>query len=211
MAWAGVPVDELCLDMAAVRRVFEGRHRAGQAPPPAFAAALVAVHSRAGRPHVVLIRRAAGLAHNPGEMAFPGGRVEPGEGVVEAALREADEELALPPAAVEVLGWLDPVVARSTGATVTPVVGLVAARPMLVPAPAEVEEVFDVALADLLVAARQEVWDGRPMYFFDLGEDTVWGMTARVLHQLLSEVVAAHGFLRARLGATRDGSPGILG
>ena len=165
-------------------------------PSRAVAAALVAVFEEDGQARVVLIRRATGLTLNPGEMAFPGGKVEPNEGMVEAALREAEEEVALPPSAVEVVGWLDLVTGRQSGSVVLPVVGLLRERPQLVPAAAEVDAVTDIALSDLLGSCRTELWDDRSMYFFDLGDDTgggaesdiVWGLTARVLYQLLCKL-----------------------
>ena len=111
--------------------------------------------------------------------------VDAGEGMVDAALREAEEEVGLPPDAVEVIGWLDVVTGRKTGQTVLPVVGVLRARPELVLSPAEVAEVTDVSVSDLLARCTTELWDDRSMYFFDLGEDVVWGLTARVLYQLL--------------------------
>lgn len=141
---------------------------------------------------MVLIRRAVALPTHAGEIALPGGRVEPGETMVEAALREAAEEVGIVPAQVEVVGWLDRVVGASSGSVATPVVGLLRRRPKLVAAPGEVEAIFDVALSDLMAVYREERWDvpvpDRAMHFFELPEDTVWGMTARILHQLLAEL-----------------------
>jgi 8-oxo-dGTP pyrophosphatase MutT (NUDIX family) len=161
------------------------------APPVTSAAALVALFEEEGEARVVLTRRSSALAQHPGEVSFPGGWVEAGEGVVEAALREAEEEVGLDRSLVEVVGVLGPVTTRSGRAEVTPVVGVLPdGRPQLVANPAEVDAVFDVALSTLLACGRSEWWDTRPMYFFELGEDTVWGMTARVLHGLLSAVTA---------------------
>jgi 8-oxo-dGTP pyrophosphatase MutT (NUDIX family) len=154
-------------------------------PPLTSAAALVALFEEDGAARVVLTRRSATLALHPGEISFPGGWVEEGEGVVAAALREAEEEVGLHPAAVDVVGWLEPVATRRSQALVTPVVGVLGGRPVLTANPREVDAVFDVALSQLLGCCRSEWWDVRPMYFFELAEDTVWGMTARVLHALL--------------------------
>ena len=140
---------------------------------------------------MVLTRRAAHLVLHPGEISFPGGWVQEGEGVVAAALREAEEEVGLSPSLVQVVGWLEPVSPKTSAAVVTPVVGVLAGRPSLTPDPHEVEAVFDVSLATLLERGRLEWWGDRTMYFFDLGEDTVWGMTARVLHTLLSAVTVS--------------------
>jgi 8-oxo-dGTP pyrophosphatase MutT (NUDIX family) len=162
----------------------------------------VAVFEEGGEARVVLIRRAVALPRNPGEIAFPGGRVDPGEGMVEAALREAEEEVGLDPAIVDVVGCLSRVSARTSGSVVTPIVAVLpSGRPALEPSPAEVEAVFDIALSELFACYREERWDlpvagesgrsghtARPMHFFDLGEDLVWGMTARVLYELLVEL-----------------------
>jgi 8-oxo-dGTP pyrophosphatase MutT (NUDIX family) len=179
------------------------RRPAAEGPPAAPAATLVALFEQDGDARVVLTRRAQTLPVHAGEVSFPGGRVEAGEAMVDAALREAHEEVGLSPEAVEVVGWLDRVVGRSSGSVATPVVGILAAPPQLVPQPAEVEAVFDVALADLLADGvyREERWAvpvpaeagparrlDRSIYFFELPHDTVWGMTARILRQLLTDL-----------------------
>jgi 8-oxo-dGTP pyrophosphatase MutT (NUDIX family) len=167
---------------------------------PSPAATLLALFEEGGEARVVLIRRAAALPDHPGEIALPGGRVQPGESMVEAALRETHEEVGIAPGDVDVIGWLERVVGRTSGSVATPIVGLLAARPTLVSDPVEVEAAFDVALSELLAEGvyREERWDtpaacpngvpvakDRPVYFFELPEATVWGMTARVLRQLL--------------------------
>ena len=161
-------------------------------PPAAPAATLLAVFEEDRDVRLILIRRSPALPVHAGEIGLPGGRVLPGEGMVEAALREAEEEVGLVPAAVEVLGWLEPVVGRTSGSVALPVVGLLTGRPQLRPDPAEVAEVFDVSVGDLLTEGvhREERWDvpvaDRAVHFFELPGVTVWGMTARVLYQLLS-------------------------
>lgn len=148
---------------------------------------------------MILIRRAQGLRHHPGEIGLPGGGVNPGEGMVDAALREAHEEVGLPPEAVEVVGWLDLVVGRTSGFVALPIVGLLAERPLLRPDPGEVAAVFDVSLDDLMAEGvhRQEEWDvggdSRSVHFFDMPDVTVWGMTGRVLHQFLQAVTGRTG------------------
>ena len=173
--------------MEALRR---GPH-GDETPPAAVAATLLAAFEEAGDVRLILIRRAQALPTHPGEIALPGGRVNPGEGMVEAALREAHEEVGLPPDSVQVVAWLDPVVGRTSGSVALPVVGLLGQRPQLVPDPAEVAAVFDVGVSELLADGvyREERWDvpvpDRAVHFFELPEATVWGMTARVLHQFL--------------------------
>ena len=168
------------------------------------AAVLVPLFEEATETHVVLTRRAGHLRTHTGEVSFPGGRLHAGEDPEVGACREAQEEVGLDPASVKVVGELTALATFSSGATITPVVGVLAARPELVPNPQEVAHVFDVALAVLLSDGvfREERWympgrpplsakpgDGEPgwfpMWFFDLGEDVIWGATARMLVELL--------------------------
>ena len=140
---------------------------------------------------VVLIRRAAHLRANPGEIAFPGGRIEPGETPLAAALREAEEEVALPASAVDVLGELPSLGRPRHSAPILAFVAAARARPDLEPNPDEVDCVLVVPLAELIVPGCywQERWDraegpALTMHFFDLGEDVIWGATAQMLHAL---------------------------
>src|SRR4051812_28544191 len=128
--------------------------------PPRPAAVLVPLFEEDGETRVILTRRAAHLRHHTGEVSFPGGRLDPGEEAVAAALREASEEVGLDPAQVEIVGQLAPLTTMSSAAAITPFVGVLAARPVLHPNPAEVEVAFDVALADLLADGvyREERW-----------------------------------------------------
>lgn len=159
---------------------------------------LVALFADGGGTRVILTRRADHMRRNRGEIAFPGGRLEPGEDAVAAALREAEEEVALLPAEVEVVGTLSPLSTVTKAGSIQPVVGVLKGRPQLVANPDEVADVFDVALSDLAESSafRTEMWtlpDGteRPIYFFDVSDPPVWGATARVLFELLDVVGAA--------------------
>ena len=181
------------------------------APPPVSAdgapdeglvpaAVLVALFTEAGEARVVLTRRAAGLRAHRGQVSFPGGRIEPGEGVVEAALREAAEEVSLDPASVRPVGWLHPVTTYVSSSLILPVVAVVDRRPVLSAHVGEVARVFDVALDDLLAEGvfAEERWripgrvvpgspDGSfPVWFFTVGGETVWGATARILMELVT-------------------------
>jgi 8-oxo-dGTP pyrophosphatase MutT (NUDIX family) len=189
--WAGITDQDRRITLEDVQSVVGACCRNGE-PTPSPAATLLALFEEGGEARVILIRRAIALPVHPGEIGLPGGRAQPGETMVAAALRETHEEVGIDPADVEVIGWLDRVVGRTSGSVATPIVGLLAARPHLVPDPTEVESTFDVALADLLAEGvyREERWDtplakDRPVYFFELPKATVWGMTARVLRQLL--------------------------
>jgi len=152
------------------------------------AAVLVAVTDRA-EPGVILTQRTETLRRHAGQVAFPGGRLDPGEDAVAAALREAEEEVALPAGAVELAGVCEPY-RTGTGFEVTPVVGVVPPDLTLVPAEAEVAAVFEVPLAFLLDPAnRQErfaEWHGatRPYYEVQWRDRRIWGATAGMIANL---------------------------
>ncbi len=158
-------------------------------------AVLVPVLVRLEGPTLLFIERGGGLAAHAGQVAFPGGKLDPGDAdLVACALREADEEVALPPGAVEVLGVLDEVPTPSQF-VITPVVGLVAAPPRLQAHAAEVAAMFEVpldALADPRCYEHQGVreWMGirYDMHAYRASGHTIWGATARMLHQLLGIV-----------------------
>ena len=159
-------------------------------------AVLAALFEEGGEAHVVLTRRAATLSSHQSEVAFPGGRVEPGEAFAAAALREAWEEVRLDPADVHVIGELTPMLTYTSSSFVNPFIGVLASRPALHANPTEVEVVFDVALADLLADGvyRAERWgleEERELHFFELPGDIVWGATGRLLVELLTKVVQA--------------------
>ena len=157
------------------------------------AAVLVPLFEELGETRVVLTRRSSRLRSHTGEVSFPGGRLDPGEEPLAAALREANEEVGIDPGSVEIVGRLNPLSTFSSSSFITPFVGVLPGRPELRPNPHEVELAFDVALADLTEDGvfAEELWtrpdeEGeRPIYFFDLPNDVVWGATARVLHELL--------------------------
>ncbi len=157
-------------------------------------AVLVGLFDEGGEARVVLTRRSTQLRTHRGQVSFPGGRIDPGEDAVQAAVREAHEEVGLDPAQVLPVGYLARAFAFSTGAPITPVVAALAARPVLVPNPAEVDRAFDASLADLAASCHQEWWSEPglprfPMYFFSVEGETVWGATARMLVDLLTTVL----------------------
>jgi 8-oxo-dGTP pyrophosphatase MutT (NUDIX family) len=141
-------------------------------------------------PRLILTKRSSHLKHHPGQIAFPGGKVDPGDdGPVGAALREAWEEVGLPPAQVQVIGTLPPH-ETVTGFRVTPVLALVTGVFTPVPEAGEVEEVFTVPLAHVTNPANYRIerrrWRGqwRRYYAVPYGPYYIWGATARILRGL---------------------------
>jgi 8-oxo-dGTP pyrophosphatase MutT (NUDIX family) len=202
--WAAVAADlRRGISLARVRASLAGRDPARPpTPPPAErqAGVLVPLFEEDGEARVVLTRRSARLRSHTGQVAFPGGQCDPGESTLAAALRESAEEIGLDPAAVEVVGWLTPLTPVAGVTAVTPFVGVLPGRPALTPNPAEVERAFDAPLAELLLEEvyREERWElaGRPawpVHFFEVDGDTIWGATARILHELLQLVTGVAG------------------
>lgn len=196
----GVAADVAALDVAASEdRNVDRSSRDFSIPPfpgARLSAVLIALVDGSSGAEVLLTRRSMALRNHRGEISFPGGRVDPGETVDEAALREAFEEVALDPQAVRLAGHLRPISTVVSLSHIVPVVGVLQTRPVLHPSAAEVDRVLWVPLSDLLRDGtyREEWWGTapteRPIHFFELDDETVWGATARLLHQLLG--VAYH-------------------
>jgi 8-oxo-dGTP pyrophosphatase MutT (NUDIX family) len=146
-----------------------------------------------GEPHVLFTKKTSSVPHHKGQFSFPGGVVELRDGSrVETALREAWEEIRLPPEAVEVLGLLDDTPTRATSFIITPVVGIVRDRVVFTPDGREIERVLEVPLSVLRDPAifRTEMWErngeAHPVQFYQVSpDDVVWGATARILTQFL--------------------------
>lgn len=156
---------------------------------PSAAAVLLAVTDRA-EPGVLLTRRNAHLRRHAGQIAFPGGRIDPEDkDAVDAALREAEEEIALPRRLVEVVGTVEQY-RTVTGFQVTPVLGVIPPDLRLVPAEAEVDEVFEVPLAFLLEPAnhhkKHALYQGHERQYYEImwNEYRIWGATAAMLVNL---------------------------
>lgn len=171
------------------------------ASEPIDAAVLVGLVPRPRGLQVLLTRRTGGLRHHPGQVSFPGGRIESGDrDPAAAAIRETGEEVGIAPAAIAPLGYLDPI-ATITGFRVIPLVATLDAGYVAVPDPGEVDEVFEVAFNTLMAPANlQEVvveLRGRSRRVFEYVEPVhpgqrIWGVSASILFNL-----------RQRLEATR--------
>jgi 8-oxo-dGTP pyrophosphatase MutT (NUDIX family) len=151
------------------------------------AAVLVPLLERDEGLTVLLTRRTDHLPDHPGQISFPGGRVESRDvSVMETALRETEEEIGLGRAYVEVVGLLD-CYDTVTGYRITPVVGFVSSGYSLHPDPAEVAEVLEVPFAFLLDPGNRQVrhvtvgGKRRTFYAFDYGPHFIWGATAGML------------------------------
>ena len=156
----------------------------------ARAAVLVPVYERNGEICAVFTRRRDHLRRHAGQISFPGGGEEPGDGdLIATALRETTEEIGLHADAVTLLGALSPVSVRVSGFALYPFVGAIERPAQWMPAAAEVEAILELALAELARsyavqtvrrAARNIVTPT-----FDAGGELLWGATARILTDLL--------------------------
>jgi 8-oxo-dGTP pyrophosphatase MutT (NUDIX family) len=144
---------------------------------------------------VVFTKRTEDLPRHPGEISFPGGiRHVEDAAPVDTALRETQEELGIGSEAVEVLGALPPVHTFVSGILIVPFVAIVRGRPPFRPNVGEIAEVLSYPLGALATAERHVEWrrDGEVYrgYAYEMGDHTIWGATARILHDLL-EIVGA--------------------
>jgi 8-oxo-dGTP pyrophosphatase MutT (NUDIX family) len=155
---------------------------------PAPAAVLIAVTDRP-EPGVILTVRHADMRTHPGQVAFPGGRIDAGEDATAAALREAWEELGLEPASVEPIAALEPY-RTITGFAVTPVLAVIPPDLPLAPHEQEVEDWFEAPLAFLLDPANQQrqamLFEDRERHYYriDWNGRNIWGATAAMLVNL---------------------------
>lgn len=160
------------------------------------AAVLIGVRPTGAGASVLFTRRTDHLAAHAGQIAFPGGKIDTLDaGPVAAALREAEEEVGLPPALVEPLGLLDPYVSNS-GYRIFPVVGVVDPEAVLAPNPAEVADVFEVPLAFLMTPENHLMesrpWRGQDRRYYAMPYEgrRIWGVTAGIVRLLHEQVYA---------------------
>jgi 8-oxo-dGTP pyrophosphatase MutT (NUDIX family) len=159
-------------------------------PPGARAAVLVPLYEDGGGDvRIVLTKRPDTMRTHPGDVVFPGGRMEDGESPTTAALREAWEEIRLPRASVVgILGALSPVTTRDRSRPIIPVVARIDRPAELVPDPREVDAIIEPRLVDLLddEAWRTSDWYGSRLWFYEFDEGTLWGATAFMVRELLA-------------------------
>ncbi len=157
-------------------------------PAHTVAAVLVPLYlDYEGTVRVIMTKRPDNMRTHPGDVVFPGGRLEEGESAPQAAIREACEEVGLPPESVTVVGGLLPVTTRDPKNLIVPVVARVIRPDTLIPQPEEVEVILEPSIDELLDDARWHVseWFGNNLWFFDFPEATLWGATAFMVRQLL--------------------------
>ena len=158
----------------------------GGEPQAAVLAALY--EDEAGEVRVVLTKRPDTMPTHAGHISFPGGRTHPSDrGPVDTALREAHEEVGIDPDSVEVLGFLPPIDTVEFRPMVVPVVGRLAPPVLLVPSEREVAKIYTPLLADLAENDRwwSIPWNDHEVWYYDLGGDTLWGATARMVRSLV--------------------------
>jgi len=164
--------------------------------PLRAAAVLVPIIMHAHGPHLLLTRRADHLGEHSGQVAFPGGKIDQGETVAEAALREAEEEVGLDRSFVEIIGYLDPY-ETGTGFRIVPAIGLVRPGFSLTINAGEVADAFEVPLDFLMNEANHErhsaEWRGRKREFYAIPYNghNIWGATAGMIRILYERVFRA--------------------
>ena len=197
--WAHLPIGQRRPSLTDVRRALAeappARRVAIEADDVRASAVLAPIYAHRGEPYVVLTRRSWDMRSHRGEVSFPGGGWEEGDvDLMATARRETCEEIGIAGDGIEVVGELDHLTTVSSRSFIVPYVGILPGRPDTRPDPREVEEVLHVGLAELVADGvfHEEVWRRgdieRPLWFFELVGDTVWGATAAMLRQLLALV-----------------------
>ncbi len=158
------------------------------------AAVLIPLVARDDGVAVILTRRTEHLPKHAGQVAFPGGKIEPGDkGPLQAALRETHEEIGIPPQKVEPLGYLD-TYQTGSGFRIVPVVGFVDPHVELTLEPGEVAAAFEVPLSFLMTPENHRrdsrEWRNRRRHFYVMpfGEHYIWGVTAGIIRGLYDRI-----------------------
>ena len=162
-------------------------------PPKRNSAVLIALYEKQDELTVILTRRTKEMRSHSGEVSFPGGGQELDEDLWHTALREANEEVDLNVSLVRRIGELDHLTTVSSQSRIVPYVAFLSEPPEMRPNPVEVAAILEVPLNQLLLPGiyREEKWEWptqgseRPIFFFEIDGDTIWGATANLLRQLL--------------------------
>ena len=180
---------EAAIDPARAVSVEDERYLDGETISHRPAAVLIPITDRA-EPGVILTQRPDTMRSHSGQVAFPGGKIDDEDAdAIAAALREADEELAIPPDQVRIIGETD-IYYSGSGFRITPVIGIIPPDLDLVPSPEEVEDWFEVPLTFLLDPAnavkKKAVWAGKQRQYYDMDWQgrRIWGVTAGIIANL---------------------------
>jgi 8-oxo-dGTP pyrophosphatase MutT (NUDIX family) len=141
-----------------------------------------------GLVRIVLTKRPDTMPTHAGHISLPGGRAHPSDnGPVDTALREAHEEVGIEPSTVQVLGYLPPLDTVEFKPWVVPIVGRLTPPVLLIPSQREVARIYTPPLEELADNARwwSVPWNGHEVWYYDLGGDTLWGATARMVRSLV--------------------------
>lgn len=198
--WARLDPDERRFTLAEIRgacaRLPRPRQHLISVPGIRAAAVLIPFFERHGEATVILTKRPEHMPTHKGEIAFPGGKHEDRDrSLEETALREVEEEIGVPRASVDIVAELKAYGTLSSRFGIVPFVGLLDEPAEYRPDPSEVERVLEVRLSELLADGvhREERWGfgpaDRPVHFFELADETVWGATAGILHGFLAHLV----------------------
>ena len=161
------------------------------------AAVLIPITGRT-KPGVIFTQRPSNMRSHPGQVAFPGGKIDPEDkDAVHAALREAEEELAIPRDKVDIIGAVETYHSGS-GFAITPVLGIVPPDLPLVPNPAEVDSWFEVPLEFILNPAnliqKSAIWQGKERNYYEImwQDRRIWGVTAGIISNLAARLEWSH-------------------
>jgi 8-oxo-dGTP pyrophosphatase MutT (NUDIX family) len=192
-----LPGTEVQWSMASSDRAAKGFPRVPR-PDSANAAVLILLYPRDGKINTVFIQRPDYDGVHGGQISFPGGKKEPGDrDMIETAVREAAEEIAIIPADVEIIGKLTPLYIPVSNINVTPVAGWSERRPAFSPDPGEVDFIIE---AELDAFFNPEIVKTKPwlvrgeslnVKYFDYSGHVIWGATAMILHELLTVITRA--------------------
>ena len=156
-------------------------------------AAVLAAITAGERPGFLLIHRPSNMRSHPGQVAFPGGKIDPGETAIAAALREANEELGIDPADVTVIGASD-TYRSGSGYAITPVIAVIPPDLALQPNPTEVAQWFEAPVDFVFDAANHAqnsaVWQGQERRYIEImwQHHRIWGVTAGIIANLAKRI-----------------------